>query len=520
MLSLGSIYYRDSTSDSDLALANQALSEYGVYSFTARMVFIITYYDVPQYGNTFTKNTFQFIYATDYRNSYGIFNYQKLESTYGVARFTEGSCNGRELPFSGSFRSTLLANIANGPVPGRHVYKLSSEACRIYEDSGIIFTNVSLYHSSNSISFSFYLSWQHRRPMMFDMLIEQHLNYQSNVGFSFITGGVNNYFTSTTYYTLEATVIKRYSSTEFYQVMGIPRNFTEKNIEFGSFSVPAFYQASFCMYKSFKTNFIHAPAMKIGYNSTTFPRKYIMLWLMNVTIAGFNVCAKEIYPFHELKQITVKYIAVGNNSIEFPEVGKKRLTEITHMRQENDRFCYTLKFKFSYTPKPYVFVTAEVDEKGCPGVRSWVKEIHNRRAVICASATTDTLQERNTNITLHYLINGRKDPCSNVTCSVGQECVLDSLFKPNCTCASYCIDTYEPVCGHDSITYNNTCQFFRSLCLQNRTSANLTYLHIGECKSECYNQNVLFFTRLIFPDNANKFFVRFVIIFFIFKSFY
>ena len=45
-------------------------------------------------------------------------------------------------------------------------------------------------------------------------------------------------------------------------------------------------------------------------------------------------------------------------------------------------------------------MTAEVDEKGCPGVRSWVKEIHNRRAVICASATSDTLQERNTDITL------------------------------------------------------------------------------------------------------------------------
>ena len=60
-------------------------------------------------------------------------------------------------------------------------------------------------------------------------------------------------------------------------------------------------------------------------------------------------------------------------------------------------------------------MTAEVDEKGCPGVRSWVKEIHNRRTVICTSATSDTLQERNTDITLHYLINGRKDPCSNVT---------------------------------------------------------------------------------------------------------
>ena len=160
-----------------------------------------------------------------------------------------------------------------------------------------------------------------------------------------------------------------------------------------------------------------------------------------------------------MKQIVIKYIALGNNTIEFPEVGKIHLSDITHMCQQNDRFCHTLSFKFSYTPKPYIFVTAEVDEKGCPGVRSWVKEIHNRRAVICASATSDTLQERNTNITLHYLINGRKDPCSNVTCPIGQECVLNSAFEPNCTCASYCIDTYNPICGHDLITYNNMYRF-------------------------------------------------------------
>ena len=129
-------------------------------------------------------------------------------------------------------------------------------------------------------------------------------------------------------------------------------------------------------------------------------------------------------------------------------------------------------------------MAAEVNEKGCSGVRSWVKEIHNKRAVICASATSDTLQERNTNITLHYLIAGRKDPCSNVTCLKGRECVVNSDYEPNCICASYCIDTYDPICGHDSITYNNTCQFFREVCLENGAKATRTFLHLGECKSE------------------------------------
>ena len=166
------------------------------------MVFIITYYNVPQYLGTFTDNTFQFVYATDYRNIYGIFNYQKLKSTRGVARFTEGTCNGKELPYSGSFSSTLLASTSNGPVLGRYVYKLSKESCRIYEDSGIIFTNISLYRSSSNIMSSNSFSWQHRQPMKFDMLIEQRINYESNFGVSFITGGLNTYFSRSTFYTL------------------------------------------------------------------------------------------------------------------------------------------------------------------------------------------------------------------------------------------------------------------------------------------------------------------------------
>ena len=447
------------------------------------MVFIITYHNVPQYGSNYTDNTFQFIYATDVRDSYGIFNYRKLESTRGVARFTEGTCNERELPYSGYFSSARLATTSNGPVTGRYVFKLSKEACRVYEDSGIIFSNVSMYRSSSSTSSGSGFSWQHQRPMKFSMLIEERINYDNNFATSFIIGGLYTRFSSRSYYNLWATIIKRYSSYEYFQVMGIPSNFTEESIEFGNFSIPAFYQASSCVYNSFKTSFIYAPAIKVAYTNNFYPYIYLMLWVMNVTKSSFHICVKEVFPFSGMKRITIKYIAVGNNTIEFPEAGKIQLAEVSHIRQQNGRFCHTLSFKFSYTPKPYVFLTAEVGEKGCPGVRSWVKEIHNRHAVICASATTDTLQQRKINVTLHYLINGRKDPCSNVTCPIGQECRLNSAFEPNCTCASYCIDTYDPICGLDSITYNNTCRFFREVCLQDGTLANRSFAHLGECKS-------------------------------------
>ena len=114
--------------------------------------------------------------------------------------------------------------------------------------------------------------------------------------------------------------------------MGVLSGFTKKNIEFGKFSIPGFHQASYCMCNNFKNHFIYPPAIKIGYTNVAFPHKYIMLWLMNVTNADFYVCTKEMLPFSGLKQIIVKYVAVGNNSIEFPEFGKKHLTRTSYMR--------------------------------------------------------------------------------------------------------------------------------------------------------------------------------------------
>ena len=298
-----------------MTLTNQVLRQYRVSSFNARMVFIITYYNVPQRYSSSINNTFQFIYATDGRNNYGIFNYKKLESTYGVARFTEGTCNERELPYSGSFSSTRLVSTSNGPVLGRYVYKLSKESCRIYDDTGIIFSNVSMHHYSSSVFSTSYLTWRPRQPMKFSMLLEQRINYESNVGVSFITGGIYTYYSSRISYRLYRAILKRYSANEYFQIMGILANFKEKNIEFGNFSMTEFYQASYCEYNSFNTNFTYPHVIKVAYNITVYPYKYLMLWLMNVTKNGFHVCAKEMFSFSGIKQITVKYIAVGNKTI-------------------------------------------------------------------------------------------------------------------------------------------------------------------------------------------------------------
>ncbi|EDO36372.1 predicted protein [Nematostella vectensis] len=71
-----------------------------------------------------------------------------------------------------------------------------------------------------------------------------------------------------------------------------------------------------------------------------------------------------------------------------------------------------------------------------------------------------------------------EDPCSNVFCHAGQECVA-AKGKASCECLSECPDHIKPVCGSDGVTYPNHCELHRIACVHTKK---ITIRSKGPCE--------------------------------------
>ncbi|NP_001091924.1 secreted protein, acidic, cysteine-rich precursor [Strongylocentrotus purpuratus] len=80
------------------------------------------------------------------------------------------------------------------------------------------------------------------------------------------------------------------------------------------------------------------------------------------------------------------------------------------------------------------------------------------------------------------------DPCANMECRIGRECVLDNQREPFCDCATSCPqgETSEDaihrtkVCTTTNATFTNLCEFHRQKCME----VDLMEVHVdyyGEC---------------------------------------
>lgn len=73
-----------------------------------------------------------------------------------------------------------------------------------------------------------------------------------------------------------------------------------------------------------------------------------------------------------------------------------------------------------------------------------------------------------------------EDPCVNVLCHAGQECVVvDS--NTACVCRKSCPDHENPVCGSNGMTFPNHCELHRTSCLERKKIA---IKYDGECKGQ------------------------------------
>ena len=68
---------------------------------------------------------------------------------------------------------------------------------------------------------------------------------------------------------------------------------------------------------------------------------------------------------------------------------------------------------------------------------------------------------------------GPCDVCLDVHCKYGARCE-----NGRCVCPTECPKIYEPICGNDSVNYDNECQMRSASC---RQSTDISVKFFGEC---------------------------------------
>ena len=81
----GQIYYRESSSSSDLTQAQIDISKVYFSTFNPTRLYITTWYLVAPYSGPILYNTFQTVIATDGILSFVIFNFQQMSWSYSTS---------------------------------------------------------------------------------------------------------------------------------------------------------------------------------------------------------------------------------------------------------------------------------------------------------------------------------------------------------------------------------------------------------------------------------------------------
>ena len=141
----GQIFYR-LTNNTDIL--SQATKDVQLFTnndtFTALNAIVISYIEVT-FKDLTKPNTFQLVLATDYINTYGIFNYDHLDENKGTTGYSDTKCSWDLLR---EYQKVYeLSYFSDGDVNGRHVILLTSKECK---PRGIAILLKEIYYNSTS----------------------------------------------------------------------------------------------------------------------------------------------------------------------------------------------------------------------------------------------------------------------------------------------------------------------------------------------------------------------------------
>ena len=112
--------------DQDISLTLEKSKNYS--RFDATEAIIVTFDNIPQYGNT-NRFKYQVIIATDYTDTFAILNYERLDGNGNEVGFSDPSCNYLKR-FTTSSNKTVLTNTSNVGIPGKHIFLLTQKTCK------------------------------------------------------------------------------------------------------------------------------------------------------------------------------------------------------------------------------------------------------------------------------------------------------------------------------------------------------------------------------------------------------
>lgn len=96
--------------------------------FNAVEAIVVTYNNIPKYGDSSKIFKYQVVITTDYTNTFAILNYDRLDESGNINGFSEPVCNVSK-HFITSSDKTVLSSTSNVGISGIHIFLMTSKDC-------------------------------------------------------------------------------------------------------------------------------------------------------------------------------------------------------------------------------------------------------------------------------------------------------------------------------------------------------------------------------------------------------
>ena len=94
-------------------------------TFKTTKAIIVTYNNVPKYGDSSKRFKYQVVIATDYTNTFAILNYDRLDESGGIVGYGDSGYCTKTRTFTDSSDTRTLNRTSNVGRPGKHIYLLT-----------------------------------------------------------------------------------------------------------------------------------------------------------------------------------------------------------------------------------------------------------------------------------------------------------------------------------------------------------------------------------------------------------